>query len=685
MNEPFKLEISLEDLRKKKLFVGLPQYGGQCFSSFARGLSDLTSLCRHYGIEVMVHFLSNESLIPRARNYIMDEFDRSPCTHMIFVDSDIGFNANDIIGMLAMMSDDSPYDVLGAGYPKKSYHAKTQIYTEDGWKSIHDLVTSKYNGKVASLGKNGNFEYKQVISHSRSPANGKQWVSLRAANQKAVTVTHDHEIAVIDDLFNPTEITWMEADKCDGKYVARLPRVGEGTSNENSLYNEEQLKFLVGTLLGDGSIDDKGYLKFGHSLAQEDYLSLKAELFGGKISKTRKTGEYKGKEYFGKFLHCPRNAQIDELRSLFYVNDKRSVKNMLAMADARSLAFWYMDDGCLRYNGMNPSIEMCTEGFSVEDNEAIVEWMREKFDIETHVKMQSRGKDKVSVPRIMIPVASHEKFFTLIEQYVIPSMKHKVPEKYHTKFDYEFNFRRLDVGAKKVTVEHLGRLDSDQYDIGVADNFNMIAEHYVCHNCISFEKIKMAVDKGFADEDPNELRKFVGDYVFNPLPTTKEFPINSPVEMLEIGTGFMMLRRQTIDRFKEAYPHFWYRPDHVRTEHFDGSRMVMAYFDCIIDRGFGWEDVMPLLQDLANKSEDLDSLATRAQALAKVKETASHRYLSEDYTFCQWVRKAGMRVWLAPWIQLDHTGTYVFGGSLSDLARLGASPTADPSQLGKKK
>ena len=35
--------------------------------------------------------------------------------------------------------------------------------------------------------------------------------------------------------------------------------------------------------------------------------------------------------------------------------------------------------------------------------------------------------------------------------------------------------------------------------------------------CISWEKITHAVNQGMADEDPEVLSKFVGDYVFNPV------------------------------------------------------------------------------------------------------------------------------------------------------------------------
>lgn len=165
--------------------------------------------------------------------------------------------------------------------------------------------------------------------------------------------------------------------------------------------------------------------------------------------------------------------------------------------------------------------------------------------------------------------------------------------------------------------------------------------------CISWEKIKLAVDKGVADKDPNQLEKYVGDYVFNPKSNQREIPLGEPVEVREIGTGFMMIRRKTFEDYAKAYPHLSYKPDHVRTEHFDGSREIHAYFDCIID-------------------------------------PESKRYLSEDYNFCYHVEKMGSRVWFCPWMQLQHVGSYVFGGSLADLASIGASATADSSQVKPK-
>jgi len=165
--------------------------------------------------------------------------------------------------------------------------------------------------------------------------------------------------------------------------------------------------------------------------------------------------------------------------------------------------------------------------------------------------------------------------------------------------------------------------------------------------CISWEKIKQAVDKGVADENPGVLEKYVGDYVFNPKSNQREIPLGQPVEVLEIGTGFMMIKKSLFEKYRNTYPHLSYKPDHVRTEHFDGSREIHAYFDCIIDPD-------------------------------------SKRYLSEDYMFCYNVQKMGNKVWLCPWMKLQHVGSYIFGGSLIDLAQIGAAATADVNQLKKK-
>lgn len=166
--------------------------------------------------------------------------------------------------------------------------------------------------------------------------------------------------------------------------------------------------------------------------------------------------------------------------------------------------------------------------------------------------------------------------------------------------------------------------------------------------CISWEKIKYAVDKGVADDDPTVLDRYVGDFVFNPKGGSGSIRIDEPVEVLEIGTGFMMISRKALEKFTESYKELMYKPDHVRTEAFDGTREIMQFFQAEID-------------------------------------PVSKRYLSEDYWFCQKSQAIGLKTWFCPWMRLQHVGTYIFGGSLADLASIGAAATADPAQLKRKK
>jgi hypothetical protein len=140
------------------------------------------------------------------------------------------------------------------------------------------------------------------------------------------------------------------------------------------------------------------------------------------------------------------------------------------------------------------------------------------------------------------------------------------------------------------------------------------------------------------DLDPKELEKLVGEYVFNVVKGTKQFSVTEPLEVMEIGTGYMMIKREVFDKMKDAYPTIHYRPDHAGQANFDGSRYIHAYFDTVIDT--------------------LDSIVGGG----------SDRYLSEDYMFCQMWRKIGGQIYLCPWMRTQHVGTYAFTGDMPAVA-----------------
>ena len=274
------------------------------------------------------------------------------------------------------------------------------------------------------------------------------------------------------------------------------------------------------------------------------------------------------------------------------------------------------------------------------------------------------------------------RFYFLFNESLITRARNYCADEFMRSGDTHLMFIDSDIGFDPKDIIALLALQNSDDEV---DNYDIIAGPYP-KKCISWEKIKLAVDKGMADENPNDLEKFVGDYVFNPTGETREIPLGQPVEVLEAGTGFMMIRRNTFEKFQKTYPQQFYKPDHVRTEHFDGSREIMAFFDTPIDHKR--TNMNAELEEFLKKNpkakakEIVDFVKDPNNGLLK---DYSKRYLSEDYMFCQWVRNAGMKVWLCPWMELKHVGSYVFGGSLPDIARIGAAATADPGAIGKNK
>ena len=640
-----EIAFDQEYLRTTKLFFATPCYGGVCNGIYARCLVDLVNIATQIGFPVQIYMLFNESLITRARNYAVDEFMRSDATHFFFVDADVGFNPMDVITLMLLQrhNTENDYDIIGAAYPKKSLPYNTIVTTEDGPQKLGMLVKNKYNGKVLSINElNGKMEWNKVLTHSDDPGhNTKKWVSINGSPKKSLVCTDDHELIVFDNVLEPSNIHRVAAKDSLGKYIFKLSESTPGKI-ENPLYNSEQISFLIGTLFGDGSVTKTGYLKFGHSDLQYDYLNLKQKLFGGLVSKERVTGEYKEKEYHAKWLDCPRNEQILKLRELFYVDEKKTIKNVINLLDEKGLSFWYMDDGSYGLNTM-----FCSESFSYDDHLLIQQWFKNKFDIGVNIQTHGSGY------RLYVLKSSENTFFKLISKYIPLYMEYKLPEEYRSGVKHHFNFIPLEFSAeliKKVKIVDNKNPNSHhqplrQYDIGVENNHNFIANGFTVSNCISWEKIKMAVDKGFAepspefpDRNPENLASFVGDYVFNPK-TGNNILISEPCEVLELGTGFMMVKRSAFETFRDAHPEFLYRPDHVRTEHFDGSRQITQYFQAEIDqidfRTFYENAILKLtLFEDENKVIPAKEVYALIEAAKVENSKKSNRYLSEDYWFC---------------------------------------------------
>jgi len=185
---------------------------------------------------------------------------------------------------------------------------------------------------------------------------------------------------------------------------------------------------------------------------------------------------------------------------------------------------------------------------------------------------------------------------------------------------------------------------------------------------IKWSSVKEAVRRN-PDVNPGDLEKVAGDYVFNAVAGTGQFNVGEPLEVLEIGTGFMMIKREVFEKFEKQYPELHYKPDHVGQANFDGSRYIHAFFDTVIDSKYAnMKNEMKSFLD-ANPSATGDQvmqfLTDNSSSIGK---QYSDRYLSEDYMFCQWWRNMGGKIWLCPWMKTHHIGTYAFNGDMAAVA-----------------
>ncbi len=124
-----------------------------------------------------------------------------------------------------------------------------------------------------------------------------------------------------------------------------------------------------------------------------------------------------------------------------------------------------------------------------------------------------------------------------------------------------------------------------------------------------------------------------GDFILNfeKFEGKKSFNLGEPQAAHSVGTGLMMVRRDVFDRLAEVYSDRWY----------DSSRF------------------------------DPSSLPGRTQDFFVAGVNYETRdYDSEDYRFCIEARKAGMSVWVLPWMKTTHCGAYVFSGDMQKMAEL---------------
>lgn len=131
----------------KKIFISTPCYDAMMTMQYTISLLGLVTFLRERGIDFVIDFTGNESLIPRARNHSLGKFMRSDCSHLFFIDADIEFQPDAFMDCLTFNK-----DVVCCGYPKKGYNWNRLIHSLMNEPTSQESIDSRgldyaYNAK----------------------------------------------------------------------------------------------------------------------------------------------------------------------------------------------------------------------------------------------------------------------------------------------------------------------------------------------------------------------------------------------------------------------------------------------------------------------------------------------------------------------------------------------------------
>jgi hypothetical protein len=136
------------------LYILTPCYGGMCHLNYVSCLMDTLNLLKKYNIAYTVEFCKNDSLVSRARNNLIAKaMNNEKMTHIIFIDSDITWNPNDIVKLMV-----NDKQLSGGVYPLKKYNWDKLVEKPS---SVQDII----NRKNVSIIKNSVTD-EQMIQHN---------------------------------------------------------------------------------------------------------------------------------------------------------------------------------------------------------------------------------------------------------------------------------------------------------------------------------------------------------------------------------------------------------------------------------------------------------------------------------------------------------------------------------------
>ncbi|MFT8897805.1 MAG: hypothetical protein ABF968_12730 [Acetobacter sp.] len=129
------------------VFIATPCFGGLVTQTYMQSIIGCMAMAQHHGIELTLSLVGNDALITRSRNTLLHQFfTQSDASHILFVDSDIGFAPDAVPRLVA-----AGKDLVAGLYPLKDryWDSLTNVLTKRGEPT--ETASLRYVGESASL------------------------------------------------------------------------------------------------------------------------------------------------------------------------------------------------------------------------------------------------------------------------------------------------------------------------------------------------------------------------------------------------------------------------------------------------------------------------------------------------------------------------------------------------------
>ncbi len=193
---------------------------------------------------------------------------------------------------------------------------------------------------------------------------------------------------------------------------------------------EKQREILVGLILGDGHLEtqNKGRtyrLKVEQCIEHAGYVNHLHEIFKDWVNSPPRVRLRSGKDG----MNCEMigfqtlsHASFRFYAQQFYSNGKKKIPKMInKLLTPKALAYWFMDDGSMKWRSSRAVI-FNTQGYCHDEVEKLVSVLKSQFILDASLRKQKEG------PQICIRGNSLERFVTLVGPYLLKEMWYKIPE-----------------------------------------------------------------------------------------------------------------------------------------------------------------------------------------------------------------------------------------------------------------